>query len=67
MNTTTTQRASLGYIEAKVPNKGSKAISLTKTRAEMDRLFAAATKSFESMTEGNSKEFLRRSRQTGGQ
>ncbi len=67
MNKTTKQRATLGDIEAKAPDEGSERSSLPDTRARMDRLFAVASKSFESMTEGNSQEFLRRSRQTGGQ
>ncbi len=67
MNKTTKQRATLHDIETKAPDEDSTASSLTDTRAAMDRLFAVASKSFESMTEGNSREFLRRSRQTGGQ
>ena len=67
MNKTTKQWATPGDIEAKAPDEGSTASSLTDTRAEMDRLFAVASKSFESMSEGDSREFLRRSRQTGGQ
>lgn len=41
--------------------------SLTETRGETDRLFAVAAKSFAAMSEGNSRQFLRRSQQTGGQ
>lgn len=41
--------------------------SLSGTRAETNRLFAAASKSFESLMQNNSHEFLRQSRQTGGQ
>ena len=41
--------------------------TLSDTRAAMDRLFAVAAKSFESMSEGNSQKFLEQSRQTGGQ
>jgi len=48
---------------AQVESDGS---ALADTRSEMDRLFAAAAKSFDSMSE-NSREFLRRSTQTGGQ
>ncbi len=40
---------------------------LTDTRTEMDRLFAVAAKSFETMSAGSSQEFLKSSRQTGGQ
>jgi hypothetical protein len=60
-------RATIGDIEAKAPGDDSTESSLTGTRAEMDRLFAVASKSFASMSEGNPEEFLRRSRQTGGQ
>ena len=67
MSNATRQRATRSDIEAKAPSEGGTSSSLTDTRAEMDRLFAVASKSFESMTEGNSQEFLRRSRQTGGQ
>jgi hypothetical protein len=41
--------------------------SLSSARTETNRLFAAASKSFESLMENNSHEFLRQSRQTGGQ
>ncbi len=41
--------------------------SLSTTRADTNRLFAAASKSFESLMQSNSHEFLRQSRQTGGQ
>jgi hypothetical protein len=67
MNNTTQQRATLDVIEANVPNVGNAENSLTDARAEMDRLFALASKSFESIVDGDSQEFLRRSRQTGGQ
>ena len=67
MNKAMKQRAKIGDIEARVPGDDGTDNSLTDTRAEMDRLFAVASKSFTSMTEGNSQEFLRRSRQTGGQ
>ena len=67
MNKTMKQRATPGDIEAIAAGEDSTASSLPDTRAEMDRLFALASKSFKSMTEGNSQEFLRRSRQTGGQ
>lgn len=40
---------------------------LTDVRAETDRLFAAAAESFKAMSQGSSQDFLRRSRQTGGQ
>ena len=54
-------------IEESAQSGGSATSTLTDTRTEIDRLFAVASKSFEAMTEGNSQEFLERSRQTGGQ
>lgn len=41
--------------------------SLASRRAETDRLFAAAEKSFAAIAQHDSMDFLRRSRQTGGQ
>lgn len=41
--------------------------ALASTRAETERLFATASKAFESLAQTDSHEFLRRSRQTGGQ
>ena len=66
MNEKMKERATLGDTQAIVHGDDSTGSSLTDTRTEVDRLFAIASKSFESMTE-NSQEFLRRSRQTGGQ
>ena len=60
------EQAALGESQAIAHGDDSAGSSLTDTRTEVDRLFAIASKSFESMTE-NSQEFLRRSRQTGGQ
>jgi hypothetical protein len=54
-------------IEVNPNPDGSAANTLGNARSETDRLFAEATKSFESMSEGDSQEFLERSRQTGGQ
>ena len=67
MNKATKQRRKVSDNEAQVPDADGAENSLTDTRAEVDRLFAVASKSFKSMSEGNSHEFLRRSRQTGGQ
>jgi hypothetical protein len=41
--------------------------TLTAQRADVDRLFAVASKTFESMRTGNSQQFIEASRQTGGQ
>ncbi len=67
MNKTTKQRRKVGDNEAQAPDAGGEENSLADTRAEMNHLFAVASESFKSMSEGNSHEFLRRSRQTGGQ
>ena len=40
---------------------------LGDTRANIDRLFAQAAENFENLHSGDSREFLERSRQTGGQ
>ena len=40
---------------------------LAETRAQTDRLFEVAARSFAAMSQGDSHEFLRRSQQTGGQ
>ncbi len=48
------------------PQVESDGSAVADTRSEMDRLFAAAAKNFDNMSE-NSREFLRRSTQTGGQ
>ncbi len=67
MSNTTRQRAALADSQIKMPDESGAAAALTDTRAKTDHLFAVAAESFKSMTEGNSQEFLRRSRQTGGQ
>ena len=41
--------------------------TLDDTRANIDRLFAQAAENFENQHAGDSREFLERSRQTGGQ
>lgn len=67
MNETTRQRATALEIRTQAPDDGSSESSLSDARAGADGLFAVAEKSFASMSENNSQEFLRRSRQTGGQ
>lgn len=67
MNNATRQRATPENLSTQASGGGGADDSLTEMRADVDRLFAVASKSFQSMTEGNSQEFLRRSRQTGGQ
>ena len=41
--------------------------TLTAQRADVDRLFAVASKTFERMRTGNSQQFIDASQQTGGQ
>jgi len=41
--------------------------NLTETRDALDRLFAVATDAFDRMRTTDSQEFLKKSRQTGGQ
>ena len=67
MGNTTRQRSTHADSHSQVPDEGGAPASLADTRADMDGLFAVAARSFETMTEGDSQEFLRRSRQTGGQ
>ena len=66
MSKETKQRTKANDIKVGTPDDGGASV-LTDTHAEMDRLFAVAAKSFEAMSEGNSEEFLKSSRQTGGQ
>jgi hypothetical protein len=40
---------------------------LENARANTNLLFATAAQNFEAMSEGDSREFVERSRQTGGQ
>lgn len=67
MSNATKQRVTIDDTRAQASGDDGTANSLTDARVEVDHLFAVASKSFKSMTEGNSQEFLRRSRQTGGQ
>lgn len=67
MSKDTKQRTTTSDVNDGAPDDGNAPGKLTDTRAEMDRLFAVAAKSFEAMSEGNSQEFLKSSRQTGGQ
>lgn len=67
MSTSKGQRERQDRIEQPKPGEGDGGTGLSETRAETDRLFAVAARSFEAMSQGDSREFLRRSRQTGGQ
>lgn len=53
--------------ESSAPADGGSSPSLQQTRASMNLLFATAAKNFEAMSEGDSREFVEKSRQTGGQ
>ncbi len=67
MSKTTKQRTAANNLDVRPQADGSAAGSLPDTRTEIDKLFAVASKSFDKMSEGDSQEFLERSRQTGGQ
>ncbi len=67
MSKTTKQRTTASDLDIRPQADGSAAGSLPDTRTEIDKLFAVASKSFDKMSEGDSQEFLERSRQTGGQ
>ena len=67
MSKDTKLRTKTNDLNSGVPDDGDAPGRLTESRAEMNRLFAVAAKSFEAMSAGNSQEFLRSSRQTGGQ
>lgn len=49
------------------PGDDGPADGLAAARSEMDRLFAIAAEAFDSMNEHDSQDFLRNSRQTGGE
>ena len=66
MSNETKQQAVNTIEESAVPDADSASV-LSNTRTEIDRMFATAAKSFESLTSGDSNEFLKKSRQTGGQ
>jgi len=67
MNETTRQRATAGDMRAQGPSDDGHTSTLTAARANTDRLYDVAKKSFASMSEKNSEEFMKRSTQTGGQ
>jgi len=67
MNETTRQQTTPGDVATRPEQHDGEGSQLADARAETDRLFAVASESFAAMAESNSQEFLRRSRQTGGQ
>ena len=66
MNRQTGQRQRTGG-EWEQAASGDGGDSLVSVRAEVDRLLDLATRSFDQLSEGDSREFLRASEQTGGQ
>lgn len=67
MSENSNQRTSRNEVTDGPEQGGDDGGALADRRAETDRLFAVAEKSFAAMTQSNSREFLKRSRQTGGQ
>jgi len=65
MNNELRQRSAIE--ETGVGDEAGDGSTLAVERAETDRLFSVAAESFKAMSQGDSREFLRRSRQTGGQ
>jgi len=66
MNQQTRQQATH---TAEASNAGAPAEgeNLDATRANIERLFARAAENFDNLRTGDSREFIERSRQTGGQ
>ena len=54
-------------IEVGMQDGGKVMSTLMGTQAEIDRLLAAAVDSFKSIKSADSRDFLKKSRQTGGQ
>ena len=61
------QRTVQDRLESPRPDADPEGGALASTRAQTERLFATASKAFETLSQNDSHEFLRRSRQTGGQ
>lgn len=61
------QEKTSNTVDSRPQDNSGASDALSDARAEADRLFAVASRSFEAMTQNDSHEFLRRSRQTGGQ
>lgn len=55
------------HTEAHNAGEPAEGDNLDATRANIDRLFARAAENFDNMRAGDSREFIERSRQTGGQ
>lgn len=66
MSNQTRQRNTSGTGSSAQADAGS-STSLQQARANMNLLFATAAKNFETMSAGDSREFVEKSRQTGGQ
>lgn len=66
MNNHTRQRNTPASGSSAQSDAGSSDV-LQNARANTNRLFATAAKNFEAMSQGDSREFVEKSRQTGGQ
>lgn len=61
------RQQSTNRVEANTAGADAEGENLDATRANIDRLFARAAENFDNMRSSDSREFLERSRQTGGQ
>lgn len=66
MSNQTKQRSTNTTESSPQPDADSSTV-LQNARANTNLLFATAAKNFESMSQGDSREFVEKSRQTGGQ
>lgn len=62
-----TRQRSTSTTETSTQPDDSTSSVLENARANTNLLFATATKNFAAMSEGDSREFVEKSRQTGGQ
>jgi hypothetical protein len=66
MSNQTKQRSTNTAESSPQPDADSSTV-LQNARANTNLLFATAAKNFEAMSQGDSREFVEKSRQTGGQ
>ena len=66
MSNQTKQRSNNTTESSPHPDADSSTV-LQNARANTNLLFATAAKNFEAMSQGDSREFIEKSRQTGGQ
>ncbi|MDC1287557.1 hypothetical protein N8198_06705 [Gammaproteobacteria bacterium] len=62
-----TRQRSTPATESSAQADASSSTALQNARANTNLLFATAAKKFETMSAGDSREFVEKSRQTGGQ